>query len=308
MTQVSIIIVGWNSGALLPRCLRSLADADAEIIVVDNASTDGSAARVERQFPTVRLIRAAANLGFAGAVNRGWHAAHGSLVLLLNPDVEAPPGAVARLASFLDTHPEYGAAAGRLVGVDGRFQRGFSVRRLPTLGSLAMDLLLLDTLWPSNPATRRYRALDLDDRTTQPVEQPAGACLMVRRDLLEQLGGLDERFHPAWFEDVDLCRRLATAGYAIAFVADASFRHDGGGAMKELGLTHFSRIWYRNLRRYVGKHHGAAFRIAVRLLIAIGMVERMVISLVTGRLDRLGAYARVFIDALRPVPLAGLSQ
>ena len=305
MSQVSIVIVSWNSRPMLQRCLQSLAGSPIEIIVVDNASADGSADLVARDFPAITLIRASENLGFAGAANRGWRTAQGEFVLILNPDVEVPPGAVECLARFLETHPGYGAAAGRLVDADGRFQRGFSVRRFPTLASIAMDLLLVDAVWPANPATRHYLALDVDDRLTQAVEQPAAACLMVRREILARIDGLDEGFYPAWFEDVDLCRRIAATGRSIAFVADATFPHEGGGAMRALGLTRFSRIWYTNLRRYVGKHHGPATLLALRLLIVVGMVERMAISLVTGRADRIGAYARVLVDTLQRATAAG---
>ena len=221
MAQVSLLIVSWNSRSRLQRCLGSLPRTNVEIIVTDNASGDGSADMVAAEYPEITLIRETENRGFAAAINLAVQRATSPLVLLPNADVEIFPDAIDSLSSFLDTNPAYGAAGGRLVDADGQFQRGFSVRRFPTMASFAVDLLLLDTVWPNNPVSRRYHAADLDDRVTQPVDQPAAACLMVRRAALEQLGGLDERFYPAWFEDVDLCRRLKAAGWEIAFVAEA---------------------------------------------------------------------------------------
>ena len=299
MAQVSLLIVSWNSRSRLQRCLGSLPRTNVEIIVTDNASGDGSADMVAAEYPEITLIRETENRGFAAAINLAVQRATSPLVLLLNADVEIFPDAIDSLSSFLDTNPAYGAAGGRLVDADGQFQRGFSVRRFPTMASFAVDLLPLDTVWPNNPVSRRYHAADLDDRVTQPVDQPAAACLMVRRAALEQLGGLDERFYPAWFEDVDLCRRLKAAGWEIAFVAEATCRHEGGVAMTTLGLTAFSRIWYKNLRRYVEKHHGLLAARTIRALVVVGMAERFVVSMAMGRQDRMAAYRAVLVDALR---------
>ena len=299
MVDVSVLIVSWNSRELLGRCLQSLASTAVEVVVVDNGSTDGSAELVAREHAGVRLIAESTNLGFAAAVNRGRRQASRRFVLLLNSDVEVRAGAIARLAAFLESHDDYGAAGGRLIDASGDPQRGFNIRRFPTMASFAVDLLLIDKIWPGNPITRRYLALDLDASRTQPVDQPAAACLLVRRDLLERLGGLDERFHPAWFEDVDLCRRIAGAGWRIGYVADAEFQHLGGVAMRALGLPTFTRIWYRNLRRYVAKHHAPFAYVATTALVAIGMLLRVAVCLSTGRPRQASAYLGVLAD-LRP--------
>ncbi len=296
VVDVSVLIVSWNSRDLLRRCLRSLESTPVDVIVVDNGSTDASADLVSREFPTVRLVREPTNRGFAAAVNRGRRDAERQFVLLLNSDTEVSPGSIERLAGFLQTHDDYGAAGGRLVDDSGEPQRGFNVRRFPTLASIAVDLLLVDKVWPATPVTRRYLALDLDASRTQPVEQPAAACLLVRRDLLDALDGLDERFHPAWFEDVDLGRRIAAAGWRIAYVADADFLHRGGIAMGALGLHAFARIWYRNLRRYVAKHHDPPAHFVVMALIAAGMTLRVFVCLATGRPRRASAYVGVLAD------------
>jgi len=299
---VSVLIPSWNSGDLLARCLESLRGEAADIVVVDNASGDGSADMTAARFPDVTLVRSATNLGFAGALNEAARHARGRYLLLLNPDTEASPGAVDRLARFVDAQPRCGAAAARLVDERGRPQAEFGVRRFPTLGSWAVDLLLIDKLWPSNPVTRRYRARDLSFAGPTEVEQPAAACLLVRRDAFEQLGGLDDAFYPAWFEDVDFCRRLRAAGWSIYLVPDAVFRHRGGVAMDALGIRAFSSVWYRNLERYVRKHQGAASLVAVKAMIGAGMIARAAVAAARGRGGDAAAYLRVLGRTLTSWP------
>jgi N-acetylglucosaminyl-diphospho-decaprenol L-rhamnosyltransferase len=265
--RVSVLIVSWNAREHLTRCLRALAATPHEVIVVDNASADGSADMVRRDFPAVRLIASPRNLGFAGGVNFARQSATAPLLLLLNPDAEARPGAIDRLADALDAAPDVAAVAGRLVNADDSPQAGFNVRRLPTLASLACDLLFVDHLWPGNPVTRRYYARDLDPDSSADVEQPAAACLMMRAEVFDRLGGLDERFYPAWFEDVDLCRRILDAGYRIRYEPAATFVHRGGVARDTLGARAFSRTFHANMVRYVQKHHGAAAALVIRALI-----------------------------------------
>lgn len=279
---VSVLVVSWQSGAWLERCLRSIDPAEAEIIVADNASTDGSAARAASVAPHARVLALDRNLGFAGGVNAARRAAAAPRLLILNPDAAATPGAIARLAAALDAAPDVGAAAGRLIDASGAPQTGFNIRRLPTLASLAADLLLIDHLWPSNPASARYYARDLDPDAPADVEQPAAACLMVRADVFDRLGGFDEAFWPAWWEDVDFCRRLGAAGYRIRYAPDAVFVHEGGTSVGALGPDGFARAYRANLRRYVRKHHGAAAALAIGGLAAIGGGLRRIARAVQG--------------------------
>jgi GT2 family glycosyltransferase len=299
---VSAVIVNWNTKDLLVRCVEAVSRAAGDVVVVDNASTDGSAEAISAWFPSVSLVRLPENRGFAAGANAGLRHARTDLVLLLNPDCLATAGAVERLARVLAGAPDCAAVGGRLVDESGRPQDGFNVRRFPTLATWAADLLLLDKIWPGNPVTRRYEARDLDLDGPQPVEvdQPAAACLLLRRDVVVGLGGFDEAFAPAWFDDVDLCRRVKEAGWRILLAPDARFVHRGGEAMRALGLARFSEIWYRNLRRYARKHHGRPTALAVAGLVVLGMLLRMAVSAV--RLDgvRLRAYARVLWQTLRP--------
>ena len=298
MLKVSLLIVSWNAARWLRRCLTSLRGLPCEVIVLDNGSADGSADLVAREFPECRLVRETTNLGFAGGVNAAARRATGDLLLLLNSDVEATPGAVDRLAAFLDAHPDCVGVAGLLVDDSGRPQRGWNVRRLPTLLSLATNLLLIDRVWPGNPIRCRALALDIDVSAPSRIEQPAAACFMLRRSVFERIGGMDEEFHPAWFEDVDLCRRLHGEDAQIWLVPDAVFRHQGGVAREHLGERGFAAAWYRNLERYVGKHHRPAALAVVRGLVVVGMILRMGVGLTTGQREAVRAHAGVLRGTL----------
>jgi N-acetylglucosaminyl-diphospho-decaprenol L-rhamnosyltransferase len=295
---LAILIVNWNARDLLLRCLASLAPLLHRVIVVDNASEDGSAEAVAREFPRVTLVRSASNLGFAGGVNRARREAGDAVeyLLLLNPDTVASSDAIDMLlAAFADNHA-IAAVGGRLLYPDGSPQTGFNIRRFPTLGSFAMDLLLIDQVWPDNPSTRWYLARDLDRSSRTPpmdIDQPAAACLMVRAEAFDAIGGMDERFHPAWFEDVDFCRRLRARGLRIRFEPRATFFHQGGVAMRTLGLGRFSSIWYANMERYVRRHHGVPGWLLLKGLIGAGMSARIAISLLRGDGGSARAYAAV---------------
>src|SRR6185437_7858278 len=151
------------------------------------------------------------NQGFAAAVNQGVRAVDAEYLLLLNPDAKLLTG----IDALVDASRQFGLAAGKLVDAVGNPQRGFNLRRFPTTASLFFELAGLNRLWPSNPVNREYRCLDRDPDQGGPVEQPAGAFLMFRRDVWQRLNGFDEQFHPVWFEDVDFCRRAVDAGFQI---------------------------------------------------------------------------------------------
>jgi N-acetylglucosaminyl-diphospho-decaprenol L-rhamnosyltransferase len=298
LPAVSILIVNWNDRDHLAACLASLADVPCDIVVVDNGSADGSAAMVSRQFPRVTLIALPDNAGFARGVNLAAMQARGQYLLVLNSDTEAVGRAVLDLADFLAVHQEAAVAAGQLVGADGEPQRGWNVRRLPSLPSFAVDLLLLHKLWPGNPVSRRHQALDVGYVEPAEVEQPAGACMMVRRDVFERLQGFDERFWPAWFEDVDFCRRVRAIGGRLYFVPAAVFRHHGGVSREHLSLSGFSRIWYRNLQRYVVKHHGRWGLLVIKPLVVVGMLLRAALRLTAGDPAGARAYLSVIADTI----------
>ena len=306
--DLSVIVVGWNSASSIGSCLDSLVKNPPhclfEVLFLDNASTDASAEVALRFGSAVNVIELEKNHGFAGACNEGYRRSRSEYLLFLNADIEACASALENLCRFMDSHPEAAAAGGLLTGADGTPQRGFNVRAFPTVASIAFEILMVDKIFPRNPVSRKQRMLDFSYTEATEVDQPAGACLLLRRSAFESVGLFDERFHPAWFEDVDLCLRLRKAGLKIYFVPEARFGHQGGASLEHLEYRDFLSYWYRNLLRFFDKHHGRVTTILLRGLILIGMLERMLVGVFTrpkpgmGRGDALAAYWRVFREAI----------
>jgi len=290
MTEIGIIIVTYNSALEVGPCLDAAIPTGAEIVVVDNASSDATAAEVTRH--NVRLIANPENKGFAAAVNQGFAVLNCPYILLLNPD--------AVLRSSLDPLreacdlPGSAGAGGRLLDPAGRLQTGFMLRSLPTPAALILESLLLNRIWPGNPINRRYRCLDWDYSVRAEAEQPAGAFLMVRRAVWQELGGLDERFFPVWFEDVDFCCRIRDRGYRLFYVPETVASHTGGHSISDLTVEMRVVYWYCSLSRYAAKHfRPMAFR-AVCLAVVTGSILRSVAETVWQRSFRpLAAYAKV---------------
>jgi N-acetylglucosaminyl-diphospho-decaprenol L-rhamnosyltransferase len=288
--MISVVIVTYNSSEPIAKCLASLeahrGSSIGEIIVVDNSSSDGTAERVRQQFPGAKMIAAERNLGFAAASNLGAIQASGAALLFLNPDAEFL-GPVDELERALESAPDIVAAAPRIVDAQGLTQVGFNVRRLPRATDLIFEILLLNRLFPNNPVNRRYRCLDLDHTRPAEVEQPAGACLLVRRTSFERCGGFDERFFPLWFEDVDLCLRLrrdACPGEVktpgrILFCPQVQVAHSGGHSLESITFSERQVYWYRNLLYYVHKHFSWTTGIAVRVALLLGMALRLAAEL-----------------------------
>jgi GT2 family glycosyltransferase len=271
MADIGVVIVAYNSADHIGSCLAALRATGADVVVVDNSSSDETVKLTRER--GVRCIANRDNLGFAAAVNQGFRYLDSHFVLLLNPDAELLQG-LESLRQACEA-PHIAGAGGRLLGREGAPQRGFMVRRLPTAAALALEVLLLNRLWPNNPVNRRYRAFDLDEASPQEVEQPAGAFLMVRRDVWEKLGGFDEGFRPLWFEDVDFCRRAVDAGFRFRYVPDAVAKHLGGYSVSGLPLEMRVQYWYGNLLRYAIKHFRPAQAAAVSLCVIAGSVLRM---------------------------------
>jgi len=304
--ELSIVIVTWNSERWIERCLRSLPAAceglSYEVVVYDNASIDGTL----RLLPddTTRVIRSQQNDGFAAGTNRALAEARGRYIFLLNPDCDLDPRALTLLCEFLDHNPNAAAAAPLLVGEGGASQHEFQLRRLPTLRGLAAEALLLDKMFPRNRATAHYRYRDLDLSQPQRIEQPAAAALLVRRDVFDEIGGFDEQFSPAWFEDVDYCRRLDAAKKELFVVPAARARHVGGASLEHMPYARFIDLWYRNMWRYAHKWFSPGKAEALRWALIAGMILRCFAALAgfrngsSSRWEALRTYARVMKRAL----------
>ena len=296
MPDIGILIVTYNSQEHIGPCLESAGRWDADVLVVDNASSDGTVAEAIRR--GVRVLANSVNRGFAAAVNQGFDALDTPYVLLLNPDAEVLQGLDAlREACCL---PGAAGAGGKLVDAAGRPQIGFMVRQLPTPLTLVLEVVLLNTIWPSNPVNRRYRGLQLNYNNRIAVEQPAGAFLMLRRAVWRELGGFDEGFFPLWFEDVDFCRRIVDRGYHLYYVPEALARHRGGHSVLQLKVEKRRVYWYGSLLRYSAKQfHPFAFRV-VCLAVVAGSLLRSFGEVVLQRSFRpLATYREVVWHASR---------
>lgn len=300
--RCSAIVVTYNSGASIGACLEALTREDCEIVVVDNASADDTVHRVEEfvAWHPLRLIANQQNLGFGAAVNQGAREAAGDVLLILNPDAVAEPGAVAAILNCVQT-TQAAAAGGALLESDGRPARGFAFRRLPTLWALVFEATLVNHLWPGNPINRRYRCLDADYSQQQEVEQPAGACLAITHTMWDKLGGFDEQFFPVWFEDVDLCKRLRDAGGRIFYCPQARFRHAGAHSVGQLSLRDRQLFWYTNMLRYARKHFSAAQVLILRLAIVKGMLLRSIGTLLGSRQAPLKESLAAYLAVARSV-------
>ncbi len=280
MMTAGIAIVTWNSASVIGPCLDAALGRCPRLVVVDNASQDRTVEEVLRR-PSVRLIRNSSNRGFAGASNQAVAELDCDAVLLLNPDAFLLDG-IEDLLEALSV-PGTGAAAGVLVSPDGKPQRGFTFRRFPSAWDLSLEVLGINRLWPTNPLNRRYRCLDQDLTQSAFVDQPAGAFLMVRRSVWQQLGGMDEAFHPLWFEDVDFLKRMQRLGFRTRYVPSVRAAHLGGHSLTALPLGSRQPYWYASLLRYASKNFGFLPGKTVCLAVAAGAFLRMVAAMASGR-------------------------
>jgi GT2 family glycosyltransferase len=265
--DLSIVIVSWNTRALLQACLASIfqhtAGISYEVIVVDNDSADGSAAMVESEFPQVVLLRNRRNMGFGAANNQAIGVARGQCVLFLNSDTEVSDGAIADLYEELLGDSSCGAAGGLLVYPNGapQWSYGFapSFRRMVWITISG----LLRIRWKRKPVAV---IPDPQDPACQ-VEYVVGADLMVRKSVLDSVGGFDEHFF-AYFEETDLCARIQRQGWTVRYVPHVVIMHHLGGAFKpasERMLFTYYTSFYRYLKKHSGWYLGAKILLVVKL-------------------------------------------
>lgn len=259
---LSIILVNFNDASHLPECLFSIdanaGDVNREIIVVDNASTDGSASLVAKRFPQVRLIRNANNEGFGRANNRAVRKSRGEFLLFMNTDVVLHPGALELLMEEMRAHPETGIVGPALFTPSGRFQASFG-GRTGFFSELAKKGLL------NRLRTRSLRR----DRTRREVRWVSGAFLLARRQAFLDISGFDEGFF-LYFEDIDLCERTLGKGSKVVFLPGAVSLHHGGAVTSVRPLR--SRVEYRKSQiRFYRKHGSAASRFLLKAYLKLSL-------------------------------------
>lgn len=299
--SVGVIVVSYNTAELLRRCLESLAGCalPLRVVVVDNASRDGSAAAARAACPAAEVIALGRNAGYAGGTNVGLAALGPDLpdyVLILNPDTVVQPGAVEALVAFMEAHPRVGLAGPRLLNPDGTLQR--AAFRFPTLSMALIDLFppgevlpgrLYDSWWHG-----RYPQEGQDEPF--PIDHPLGAVMLIRRAALEQVGGMDEGYF-MYSEEVDWCWRIRAAGWAIWQVPAARVAHVGGAATRQFRWKMLVAL-HRSRARFLALHRPAAMALSHRAIVRAGMLRLVLLTW--------GGYARGQIgrDELRARLLA----
>ena len=296
-----VVVVTYSPGETLERFLDSLAAATSrpyEVVIADNGSTDGSVEQAEAR-PEVQLLRTGSNLGYGGGANRGTQGASGEWLVVANPDIYWQPGSLDELLGVAERWPKAGAVGPAILTPDGALYP--SARSFPSL-SRGIGHALLGWWWPSNRFTQSYRR-----ERRAPVEATAGwlsgSCLLLRRTAFEQVGGFDERYF-MYFEDLDLCRRLAEHGWASVYAPSAVVEHLGGHSTASR-RTAMLRAHHESAYRYLSGQYAGWRWAPLRAVLAAGLAGRFLLSLVL-RPVREGARPTRAADVLRRDGDAGL--
>lgn len=254
--DISVVIVSWNAVRYLEECLTSLQalnkDVSTEIIVVDNASTDGTAEMVRRRFAQVRLIETNENLGFARANNVGIACTTGKYICLLNPDVNVPPDCLSKMHQYMDRETDIGLLGPKMRGPQG--DTWPSGMRFPTLWNGLLRALAMDSLFKGTGLFGGFLMTDCGFDTIKDVDILTGWFWMARREALNQVGLLDERFF-MYGEDIDWCKRFHGAGWRVVFYPEAEALHYGAASSSNAPVRFYLEMQRANLQ-YWKKHHG----------------------------------------------------
>jgi GT2 family glycosyltransferase len=253
--KLSIIIVSWNVKIFLEKCLNSIFrnqhNLDLEVIVVDNASTDGTVEMIKQQFPQVNIIANSENLGFAAANNAGILKSQGNYILILNPDTEIINDAIQKSLEFMEKNAQIGIAGCKHLNPDWTLQR--SIRRFPKFWPIFFIFTKMTKVFPDIPPVYYYLAKDLDYKISQPVDQVAGSFMMIRKQAIDEIGLFDENFF-IWFEEVDLCRRAKEAGWPVWYYSEAQIVHHGGQSFKQELTWKKQNLFFQSAWYYFQKH------------------------------------------------------
>jgi GT2 family glycosyltransferase len=254
--QLSIVIVNYNVKNLLKKCLESIfeyeKDIEFEVIVVDNNSNDHSQEMLKKNFPQVRLIENKRNLGFSAGCNQGIKQSQGRYILLLNPDTELTPGGFKKMIDFMDSKPEVGICAPKMMDKEGNLQ--FSCRSFPSyLTAISSSQSILNRIFPDNLLSQKYLLKNQDHSQIREVDWVSGSCLLAKREMFEKVGLLDERFY-MYVEDVDLCYRAKMAGFSVFYFPPVVVVHHIGKSTQKKKLDMLVEH-HRSMYYFYKKHH-----------------------------------------------------
>jgi GT2 family glycosyltransferase len=272
--DISVIIVSWNVREYLKACLasiyRSRPGADIEVIVADNKSSDESPRMVEADFPQVKLIVNSANLGYARANNIALKESKARNVLFLNPDTEVSGDTLPRMKLLMDRHAAWSGLACKLIYPDGALQE--NCRHFPSIFTDLMESLYLDWAFPKNRFFNYYRMGSWGHDRERIVDVPYGACFMVRRSVLDNIGPMDERFF-MYYDEIDLCRRIKKAGGSIWYIPGIKVIHHSNKSSDQIPDRVFA--WkYASKILYFEKHFGrwSVCALAIDLILKTALV------------------------------------
>jgi GT2 family glycosyltransferase len=289
--ELSVTICSWNTREDLRACLRSLElvrdEASFEVLVVENASQDGSGDMVERCFPWVRLMRQTSNLGFTGGHNLALANRRGRHGMLLNSDTMVHPGALAALLAFLRRHPQAGIVGPKLLNPDGSLQ--YSCRRFPNPVAALFRNTFVGRLFPNNRFTRDYLMQDWPHDQEREVDWVSGAALLLRREALDQTGPLDDTLF-MYCEDVDICKRAWNAGWKVCYVPQAVITHAIGRSTDQIvdrSIVRFHRSMFRYYLKHDVRNASPLLRPFMVLFAAAALSLRATLFLSKNRLDAL---------------------
>ena len=266
MSRVSVVVLSWNTAELTLECLRAAqsalerGEADGELVVVENGSTDASLESIEGEFPDAVIVKNEENLGYARGVNQGVAASSGDWILLLGSDAFLGEGALKEMLDFMEGAEGYGACAPRLVGQDGETQEACAA--FPRPRTAVWFGTPLQHWFPNSSELRRYFLREFSHDVDADVEQPPATCMLLSREVWGALGGMDESLW-LFFNDVDLCKRMQGEGLSIRFLVEALVQHVGGASTAH--YTTFVERWHIDRLRYMRKHHGLLGTLCARL-------------------------------------------
>ncbi|NQV40715.1 MAG: glycosyltransferase family 2 protein [Candidatus Marinimicrobia bacterium] len=284
--QLSLLVVTYNSSSTIRVCLESifqeLESLEGEVIVIDNHSTDETGSILDElatQNPKLKVKINRTNRGFAVGNNQALELARGQHILILNPDTILQKSVLIHLLSELEKDGTNGAIAPQLQFPDGRLQK--TCRRFPTHLDVIYNVFGLSTLFPESRRFNGWKMGDFDHKSAQKVDQPAGAALMVRGDLLRSLNGFDENF-PMFFNDVDLCKRIKDAGYTIWYLPACIIQHLGGASVKQvkMKMTISSHVsFFRYFEKHFTRMYQQPLNFIVGIILYLSLIPRLLILL-----------------------------
>lgn len=304
--DISIIIVSWNVAQLLEDCLHSVydntPDMSLEVIVVDSASSDNTVQMVKEKFPQVMLLAQAENVGFTRGNNIGLGVATGKYLFLLNPDTVILEDTIRQMVNYLENHPKMGIVGPHTLNSDMTHQS--TRRRFPTVGTAFFESTWLEGIAPRN-LLDRYYVRDVSDDAVSDVDWVQGSALMARREIYDQIGGLDIGYIMFW-EELDWCKRAKLAGWGVSYLGTSKIIHHGGKSTDQAGARKHIHFQESKLR-YYKKFFGGGFALLLRIFLLLNYVWQIMVegskallgSKRTMRRERIHIYWQVLRSGLK---------